>query len=72
MRKHKKHLTAEAPESRFSEKAGLSDIENRPGGDDSKSQGHAKKEINGIWIAGFLLGLFNIDLFLALVATIAL
>ena len=57
MSKHKKSLVAEAPESRLSEKPVLPEFENRLDGEPRKPQGQAKKEINGIWIAVFMLGL---------------
>ena len=57
MSKYKKPLIAAAPESRLSEKAGLAEFENRLDGEPRMPQGQAKKAINGIWIAAFLLGL---------------
>jgi hypothetical protein len=64
MSKHKKHIVADpkapftgAPEKPFSAKPDFPELEKHLAGDDGKTPGNAKKEISGVWVLVFLLGL---------------
>ena len=63
MSKHKKHLTLEAPEIRHPDEMELPELESRHNGDHGQLPMHAKKQIDGIWVAAFLLGMLLLLLF---------
>ncbi len=65
MSKHRKRLTIDAPERRLADPSAKLDVENRLDGDHSQSSGKAKKQIDGIWVAVFMLGLLLLLLLLA-------
>lgn len=64
MRKHKKRLTIDAPARRLAEPPAKLDVENRLNGDHGESSGTARKQIDGIWVAVFLMGLLLLLLLL--------
>lgn len=65
MNKHKNPLPLKAPENRHADETDLLELESRHNGDhyEQLPVDTKKKEIDGLWVAAFLLGMLLLLLF---------